>query len=137
GTTRVGWVEPWLWTHGDAPVERWRGVDAVGADLLVVAAPAGVALAAPSAFRFEPIEVTFDQGSTLAAAERVSDELVVAAAPAALGRARLLVAAALLGNARSSMEMAVEYAKERQQFGVPIGSFQAVKHMCADMAVAV
>ena len=32
--------------------------------------------------------------------------------------------------------MAVAYAKQREQFGKPIGSFQAVKHMCADMLVA-
>jgi alkylation response protein AidB-like acyl-CoA dehydrogenase len=33
--------------------------------------------------------------------------------------------------------MAVEYAKERVQFGRPIGSFQAIKHKCADMMVEV
>ncbi len=34
------------------------------------------------------------------------------------------------------MEMSVEYAKVRMQFGRPIGSFQAIKHKCADMLVA-
>jgi alkylation response protein AidB-like acyl-CoA dehydrogenase len=42
-----------------------------------------------------------------------------------------------LGGAEAAMEMAVAYAKTRHQFGRPIGSFQAVKHMCADMLVAV
>jgi alkylation response protein AidB-like acyl-CoA dehydrogenase len=41
------------------------------------------------------------------------------------------------GVAAAAMEMAVQYAKDRVQFGRPIGSFQAVKHMCADLHVAV
>jgi hypothetical protein len=39
------------------------------------------------------------------------------------------------GSAAWSTELAVEYAKQRKQFGRPIGGFQAVKHLCADMAV--
>jgi alkylation response protein AidB-like acyl-CoA dehydrogenase len=46
-------------------------------------------------------------------------------------------AAELLGSARAVMDLAVEYAKVREQFGRPIGSFQAVKHRCADMLVDV
>ncbi len=42
-----------------------------------------------------------------------------------------------VGGAQRCMEMAVEYSKERLQFGRPIGSFQAVKHKCADMLVLV
>ncbi|OBH87190.1 acyl-CoA dehydrogenase [Mycobacterium scrofulaceum] len=42
-------------------------------------------------------------------------------------------AADALGAARAVMEMAVEYAKTRTQFGQPIGSFQAVQHLCVDM----
>jgi alkylation response protein AidB-like acyl-CoA dehydrogenase len=41
------------------------------------------------------------------------------------------------GTAERALERAADYAKERTQFGKPIGSFQAVKHMCADMAIAV
>jgi len=41
------------------------------------------------------------------------------------------------GAAEAALEGAAEYAKERTQFGKPIGSFQAVKHHCADMAIAV
>jgi alkylation response protein AidB-like acyl-CoA dehydrogenase len=43
----------------------------------------------------------------------------------------------MLGGAQQALEMAVEYAKDRVQFGRPIGSFQAVKHRCADMLVDV
>ena len=46
-----------------------------------------------------------------------------------------LTAALQVGHAAESLELAVAYAKERHQFGKPIGSFQAVKHMCADMLV--
>ncbi|WP_433467061.1 acyl-CoA dehydrogenase family protein [Spirillospora sp. CA-128828] len=45
----------------------------------------------------------------------------------------VLTAALQAGIALSTTELAVAYAKEREQFGRPIGSFQAVKHLCADM----
>ena len=50
-------------------------------------------------------------------------------------RGTVLVAAELAGIARATAEQSTEYAKDREQFGRPIGSFQAVKHRCADMAV--
>jgi alkylation response protein AidB-like acyl-CoA dehydrogenase len=46
-----------------------------------------------------------------------------------------LTAAMQVGIAARCTELAVAYAKEREQFGVAIGSFQAVKHICADMLV--
>lgn len=46
----------------------------------------------------------------------------------------VLVAADSLGAAQVMLDKAVAYAKERRQFDRPIGSFQAVKHMCAEMA---
>lgn len=47
----------------------------------------------------------------------------------------VLAAAEALGVAERTLEMSVEYAKVRRQFGKPIGTFQAIKHRCADMAV--
>jgi alkylation response protein AidB-like acyl-CoA dehydrogenase len=54
-----------------------------------------------------------------------------------LDRGATLTSADLLGGAVRVLDMAVEYAKDRVQFGRPIGSFQAVKHRCADMLVDV
>lgn len=47
------------------------------------------------------------------------------------------LATEMVGTAQKSLDIAVEYAKTRVQFGKPIGSFQAVKHKCVDMMVAV
>ncbi|MEU6775497.1 acyl-CoA dehydrogenase family protein [Streptomyces sp. NPDC046759] len=68
--------------------------------------------------------------------------------PAAAGRARaadaggaadpvagLLTAAEQLGTAVRVQELAVQHARAREQFGQPIGTFQAVKHLCADLLV--
>jgi alkylation response protein AidB-like acyl-CoA dehydrogenase len=57
--------------------------------------------------------------------------------PLIAGRAQVLVAAVQLGIAEAVLDMSVAYAKERTQFGKPIGTFQAVKHRCADMAMRV
>lgn len=54
-----------------------------------------------------------------------------------LDAAALLLAAEQLGGARRCLELSVEYAKVREQFGRPIGAFQAIKHKCADMHVKV
>jgi alkylation response protein AidB-like acyl-CoA dehydrogenase len=56
---------------------------------------------------------------------------------ALLDRARLAVACDSLGLAEAMLEATVGYARVREQFGRAIGSFQAVKHACADMLVAV
>ena len=59
------------------------------------------------------------------------------AATRLMDRAAVAWSAELLGGAARVLEMASEYAKVRVQFGKPIGSFQAVKHRCADMVVDV
>lgn len=56
---------------------------------------------------------------------------------ATLDRAAVALAAEQLGGAQRVLEMSVEYAKVRTQFGRPIGSFQAIKHKCADLLVEV
>lgn len=60
-----------------------------------------------------------------------------AAVEAALDRGALFTAAQLIGIAQTSVTLAVEYARERQQFGKPIGSYQAVKHLLAEAQVKI
>ena len=54
-----------------------------------------------------------------------------------LERAAVALSAEQVGGAQACLEMAVSYAKVRKQFGRPIGSFQAIKHKCADMLAQV
>jgi alkylation response protein AidB-like acyl-CoA dehydrogenase len=50
-------------------------------------------------------------------------------------RLRLLIAAYMIGVAEAATDMSAAYAKVREQFGKPIGTFQAVKHRCSEMAI--
>jgi alkylation response protein AidB-like acyl-CoA dehydrogenase len=55
----------------------------------------------------------------------------------ALHKSAALLSAECVGGAQQVLDLSVAYAKERVQFGRPIGSFQAIKHKCADMLVDV
>ncbi|HTA13123.1 MAG TPA: acyl-CoA dehydrogenase family protein [Solirubrobacteraceae bacterium] len=50
-----------------------------------------------------------------------------------LGRALVAVSAELLGVSERALEMTLDYVKDRKQFGVPVGAYQAVSHRCAQM----
>jgi alkylation response protein AidB-like acyl-CoA dehydrogenase len=75
------------------------------------------------------VDVATLKGGTRVGGAELADDLLDAGAT--------LYAAALLGAAQRMLEASVDYAKVREQFGRPIGSFQAVKHRCADMLVDV
>jgi alkylation response protein AidB-like acyl-CoA dehydrogenase len=53
--------------------------------------------------------------------------------PGAVARAHAAIAAEVVGVCQRSLEMTLEYVKDRKQFGVAVGSFQAVAHRCAQM----
>jgi alkylation response protein AidB-like acyl-CoA dehydrogenase len=65
------------------------------------------------------------------AAQRLSSDPAVL--QKTLDAGRVMLAADTLGAAQTMIDQAVEYAQQREQFNRPIGSFQAVKHMCAEM----
>ena len=130
--------------------EKLFVLDGTVADLILIAArtPAGVSVFAVEkeapGLAVEPL-ATMDQTRKQARvllratpARLVGDE---GAGWAAISRMLDLAAAALaaeqVGGAQRVLEMAVDYAKTRVQFGKPIGSFQAIKHKCADMLLAV
>jgi alkylation response protein AidB-like acyl-CoA dehydrogenase len=68
-------------------------------------------------------------------ARRLSDDPSAVELMAAI--CGIALAAEQVGGAQHCLDMAVEYAKTRVQFGRPIGAFQAIKHKCADMLLAV
>ncbi|QQZ55750.1 acyl-CoA/acyl-ACP dehydrogenase [Streptomyces microflavus] len=112
---------------GGLPVADLRGADAVlvaGGVLTGEELAAFVAGARPVR-SMDPLTPLHRAEGLVAAAE---------AYPGALrGEGALLTAAEQLGSAARTTEMAVQHARTRQQFGSLIGSFQAVKHLCADM----
>jgi alkylation response protein AidB-like acyl-CoA dehydrogenase len=70
---------------------------------------------------------------------RVPMDAVLGADAAALLRdlASVFTAALMVGAAAEATRRAVDYAKERHAFGQPIGAFQAIQHLCADMTIGV
>jgi alkylation response protein AidB-like acyl-CoA dehydrogenase len=82
-------------------------------------------------------EITFDRVRVPASAILGDPPSGWSALEATTARALAALAFEQVGGAERCLEMAVDYAKVRVQFGRPIGSFQAVKHLCADMLVQV
>ena len=123
--------------------EKLFVLDAATADFLVVGATEerrflvecdaeGVSIA-----QTPTIDSTRKQYAVKLDGVRVGEDAALETDGDALGiareRAYTALAAELVGVAQRAMEMAVEYAKDRKQFGRPIGAYQAVSHACAQM----
>jgi alkylation response protein AidB-like acyl-CoA dehydrogenase len=107
---------------------RELAADAAGADVVVLLDGDDASLqAAPQTAPFDAIDPT----RRYAAVTQDGDGEPLA--PAAADRIRTVLAAEVLGLCQRALEMTLEYVKDRKQFGVPVGSFQAVSHRCAQM----
>lgn len=116
---------------GTADIALVLGDEPGGQAIFMVATTSPGVRCEPTEF-IDPTTRLYSLTLNEAAAQRIA-----AAAPKtvqAIGDDVLIASAAdALGAARAVMELAVAYAKVRHQFGKPIGSFQAVQHLCADM----
>lgn len=108
------------------------GADADGAAVVVVVDPAGGARLLAGADADVRARETIDPTRRYAQVRGEGEPL----ADAAADLVRIAVAAELVGIAQRALDMTLEYVKDRKQFGVPVGSFQAVSHRCAQMLLS-
>ncbi len=153
---RAGQVASWLEqiatgaigaAVGPLPGSSAPTTGAIGADLMVLTAPGpdgrpeihvvkGDAVAVAAVASLDPTRrlgvVTWEPtvGTRVASGPTAGSAILATA-----NRAAVATAAELLGLAEAMIAMAAGYAKERQQFGKPIGAFQAVKHLLAGAQV--
>ena len=121
------------WLPGLASGGLWAGIgtrelaaDAAGADLVVLLdGEDALLLAEPAA----SLIATIDPTRHYATVDGDGEPLAAGAAD----RVRVVLAAEMLGVCQRALEMTLEYVKDRKQFGVPVASFQAVSHRCAQM----
>jgi alkylation response protein AidB-like acyl-CoA dehydrogenase len=107
-------------------------------DVLLALRDDGIHRIDPRSVEGKPVATPLDpftpvtEVAGLPAGERIAD---AAAAERMRVEGAVLASALLFGITESTQELATDYAKKREQFGRPIGGFQAIKHMLADMFV--
>jgi alkylation response protein AidB-like acyl-CoA dehydrogenase len=101
-------------------------VDGHGADLVLLLDDDGARLI--TAAETEPVK-TIDPTRRFAAVRGEGEPLM----PDVADRVRAAIAAEVVGVCQRALDMTLDYVKDRKQFGVPVGSFQAVSHRCAQM----
>jgi len=116
----------------------WVLIGDLGERLLLVDEPGrGVGLVAPDAIKLRPVEVPGKAIVNEVSFDPAAAKPILAEEDARLARARstylgrVAAASEMLGATERAVELAVQYAKDRQQFGRPIGTFQAVRHLLA------
>ena len=136
----AGLRERWLPGLADGSVRGALGPvdglvpDAPGADVLVLVEPDGGARVVGAAdAQVEPVE-TIDPTRSYGRVETSAGEPI---GGAGVDRAAIAVSAELVGISQRALDMTLAYVKERKQFDVPVGAFQAVSHRCAQMLLGV
>ncbi len=126
-----------IW-HPNAEPTKTFVPDAAAVDLVAAVGPDGgvTLLAAPPVRRIETLDTTRALYDVETAVPGTSaGTLARSALDAVLARATVALAAEMVGTARRLFTMALDHARTRVQFDVPIGSFQAIQHKLADMSL--
>ncbi|RZT25664.1 alkylation response protein AidB-like acyl-CoA dehydrogenase [Mycobacterium sp. BK558] len=113
--------------------------DAVGAERILIPVTGGIAVvgSADVAVTAQPVVDDTRRLATVTA-DAASPHAVLSGSPGPLqDRAAVAVACDSVGIAQQMLSRTVDFVKVRHQFGRPVGSFQAVKHACADMLVGI
>jgi alkylation response protein AidB-like acyl-CoA dehydrogenase len=110
--------------------------DADSADVIVLLSSDGGTVVEASQAEIESFD-TMDRTRRFARVRAEGGDALPGDPLAAADRIVTALSAETVGVAQKAMEMAVEYARERKQFGRPIGSYQAVSHRCAQMLLEV
>jgi alkylation response protein AidB-like acyl-CoA dehydrogenase len=131
--------------------ERWLGGLASGElrgavgtrELLLDAGEADVAVVIEGRSAFVGLGATIEPLATIDPTRRYGRVVDISSfeelhgdVATGIAQATIALSSELVGVAQHAMEMTVEYVKERKQFGIPVGAFQAVAHKCAGMLLA-
>lgn len=123
------------------PVNRWVA-DAANAGLLIWLDAQGLALLRPGDFTYSP-QPSLDLSRRISRVEAHPAQYLLTGEPAQAlldsveARGAQSVAAQLVGLSQRMLDLAIDYTSSRKQFGKPVGSFQAVKHLLADVATSI
>ena len=138
----IGWVltgtKRWVTDpmNADRFIVSAHSGDGVGLFVVEREAPEVTVSAMPSLDATRPLGEVVLEGVPVAHDAYLGDAPNSGAMARALDAGVVAMASEQVGGARACLDASVDYAKTRYQFGRPIGSFQAVKHMCANMLVA-